>query len=54
MKQHLIDDLAIFIDGTKVETNDNRYTCVWKKSIQNHESKMNADFKALYLELVTK
>ncbi|MDU0440812.1 IS5/IS1182 family transposase, partial [Staphylococcus haemolyticus] len=25
----------------------------WKKSIQNHESKMNEDSKALYHELVT-
>ncbi|MGW9857511.1 hypothetical protein ACUXIR_001986 [Staphylococcus hominis] len=53
MKQHLIDDLAIFIDGTKVEANANRYTFVWKKSIQNHETKMSEDSKALYHELVT-
>ena len=44
---------AIFIDGTKIEANANRYTFVWKKSIQNHESKMNEDSKALYHELVT-
>ena len=36
LKQHLIDDQTIFIDGTKVEANANRYTFVWKKSIQNH------------------
>ncbi len=29
------DDKAIFIDGTKIEANANRYTFVWKKSIQN-------------------
>ena len=39
VKQNLIDDKAIFIDGTKIEANANRYTFVWKKSIQNHESK---------------
>ena len=53
VKQNLIDDKAIFIDGTKIEANANRYTFVWKKSIQNHESKMNEDSKALYHELVT-
>ncbi len=53
MKQHLIDDQGIFINGTKVEVNANRYTFVWKKSIQNHESRINEDFKALYHELVT-
>ena len=45
VKQNLIDDKAIFIDGTKIEANANRYTFVWKKSIQNHESKMNEDSK---------
>ena len=31
VKQNLIDDKAIFIDGTKIEANANRYTFVWKK-----------------------
>ena len=31
LKQNIIDDQAIFIDGTKVEANANRYTFVWKK-----------------------
>ena len=39
LKQYLIDDKAIFIDGTKVEANANRYTFVLKKSLHNHESK---------------
>ena len=52
LKHHLIDDKALFIDGTKVEANANRYTFVWKKSIQNHEAKMNEDSKALYHTLV--
>ncbi|MVK49948.1 IS5/IS1182 family transposase, partial [Staphylococcus aureus] len=41
LKQNIIDNNSIFIDGTKVEANANRYTFVWKKSIQNHESKLN-------------
>ena len=28
LKQHLIDEQVIFIDGTKVEANANRYTFV--------------------------
>ncbi|WP_258028420.1 IS1182 family transposase, partial [Staphylococcus aureus] len=52
LKQNLIDDNSIFIDGTKVEASANRYTFVWKKSIQNHESKLNENSKALYRDLV--
>ena len=33
LKQHLIDEQVIFIDGTKVEANTNQYTFVWKKRI---------------------
>ncbi len=48
LKQNLIDDNSIFIDGTKIEATANIYTFVWKKSIQNHESKLNENSKALY------
>ncbi|WP_242862310.1 transposase, partial [Clostridium botulinum] len=30
----------VFIDGTKIEANANRYTFVWKKSIYKNEEKM--------------
>ncbi|CUY01220.1 transposase [Staphylococcus epidermidis] len=52
MNQNLINDKAIFIDGTRVEASANRYTFVWKKNIHNHESKVNEDSKTLYHELV--
>ncbi len=52
LKQNLIDNNSTFIDGTKVEANANRYTFVWKKSIQNHELKLNENSKALYRDLV--
>ncbi len=45
---YLIDDNSIFIDGTKIEATANIYTFEWKKSIQNHESKLNENSKALY------
>ncbi|BCN89189.1 hypothetical protein SASK131_08570 [Staphylococcus argenteus] len=48
LKQNLNDDNSFFIDGTKIEANANRYTFVWKKSIQNHELKLNENSKALY------
>ncbi|EHT95916.1 transposase, partial [Staphylococcus aureus subsp. aureus CIGC93] len=44
---NIIDNNSIFIDGTKVEANANRYTFVWKKSIQNHESKLERKFKSI-------
>ena len=37
----------------KYKVNANRYTFVWKKSIQNHESRKNEDSKVLYHEWVT-
>ena len=33
---------TVFIDGTKLEANANRYTFVWKKSTQKNEAKMQA------------
>jgi transposase len=35
-----IDFENIFIDGTKIEANANRYTFVWRKSILKNEAKM--------------
>ena len=52
VKQNLIDDKAIFIDGTKLKQMPIDIH-LYGKSIQNHESKMNEDSKALYHELVT-
>ncbi|SNV60504.1 transposase [Staphylococcus simiae] len=52
LKQNLIDDQSIFIDGTKIEADANRYTFVWKKSILNYESDINENSKIIYQELV--
>ncbi|MGO1672196.1 MAG: transposase, partial [Sphingobacterium sp.] len=30
----------VYVDGTKIEANANRYTFVWKKAIQNNKEKM--------------
>ena len=37
VSQKLIDEEAIFIDGTKLEANANKYTFVWKKSTERFE-----------------
>ncbi|MEK4285623.1 IS1182 family transposase [Ureibacillus sp. FSL K6-0165] len=34
VQEKLIDQEAIFIDGTKIEANANKFTFVWKKSIE--------------------
>ena len=50
--QKLIDKEAIFIDGTKIEANANKYTFVWKKSINNYEESLTNKSKELYHQLV--
>lgn len=41
----------VFIDGTKIEANANRYTFVWKKVIKKNEEKMCPKIKALLEEI---
>ena len=44
----LIDDEAIFIDGTKLEANANKYTFVFRKSVEQHQEKLRAQSKLMY------
>jgi transposase len=37
---------SVFIDGTKLEANANRYSFVWKKSTQKREAKMQEQMKS--------
>jgi len=37
---------SVFIDGTKLEANANRYSFVWKKSTQKNEAKMQEKMKS--------
>lgn len=37
---------SVFIDGTKLEANANRYSFVWKKSTQKNEQKLQEKMKA--------
>ena len=35
----------IFVDGTKIEANANRYTFVWKKAVEKYNAKLDAKFE---------
>ncbi|APB30457.1 IS1182 family transposase [Vagococcus teuberi] len=52
VSQQLIDEEAIFIDGTKLEANANKYTFVWKKSTQRYEESLREKSKSYYQQLV--
>jgi transposase len=41
----------VFIDGTKIEANANRYTFVWKRAINKNELKMYEKVKSLVSEI---
>ena len=41
----------LFLDGTKIEANANRYTFVWKKAVRKFEIKMHASIAILLEEI---
>lgn len=47
-----LKDQALFVDGTKVEADANKYSFVWRKAVEKYEAKLDADIKALYDELI--
>ncbi|MEI5905870.1 transposase, partial [Bacillus spongiae] len=52
IEEKLIDQEAIFIDGTKIEANANKFTFVWKKSIKNYHESLIKKSNQLYNELL--
>ncbi|MDR2879061.1 MAG: hypothetical protein LBV03_04020 [Fusobacteriales bacterium] len=42
-----IDFSNLFVDGTKIETNANKYIFKWKKSIQKYDKKFNIKIEEL-------
>ena len=40
-----------FLDGTKIEANANRYTFVWKKSVDKHHAKLQEKVKELFEQI---
>ena len=43
----------VFIDGTKIEANANKYTFVWKKAVMKNEGKMHLKVRKLIDEINT-
>ena len=49
-----IDEEALFIDGTKIEANANKFTFVWRKSIEKYSENLVSKSNQLYDELLEK
>nr|WP_304218233.1 IS1182 family transposase [Fredinandcohnia onubensis] len=54
VQEKLIDQEAIFIDGTKIEANANKFTFVWKKAIEKYHKNLIEKSNQLYNELLEK
>lgn len=57
MKLHEIGEIKfeyLFVDGTKIEANANKYSFVWKKSTNKYESRVLAGLEKLSAELCQK
>ncbi|WP_415783307.1 transposase, partial [Alkalicoccus chagannorensis] len=52
VEEDAIDNEAIFIDGTKIEANSNKFKFVWKKSVQRYHQDVITKSKAMYETLV--
>lgn len=52
VEEKLIDGQAIFIDGTKIEANANKFTFTWKKSIEKYHTSLIEKSNELYKQLV--
>ncbi len=46
-----IEVAHLFIDGTKIEANANRYSFVWEKSISKYEAKLHEKVPTLFTQL---
>jgi len=49
-----IDLANVFIDGTKIEANANRYSFVWKKSTNKYEARLDVKMSELIKELTAR
>jgi hypothetical protein len=54
VEEKLIEQEAIFIDGTKIEANANKFTFVWKKSVEKYNKSLIDKSNQLYNELLEK
>ena len=54
VKEKLIDEEAIFIDGTKIEANANKFTFVWRKAVEKYSAALVEKSNQMYDELLEK
>ncbi|KGX88891.1 IS1182 family transposase [Pontibacillus litoralis] len=54
VQENLIKEEAIFIDGTKIEANANKFTFVWRKSVEKHSDNLMERSNQIYDELLEK
>ena len=54
VEEKIIHQEAIFIDGTKIEANANKFTFVWKKAVDKHHTRLIEKSNQLYNELLEK
>ena len=52
VQEKLIDEEAIFIDGTKIEANANKFTFVWRKAIEKYSAALVEKSNQMYEELL--
>jgi len=51
VEQNLINLDHIFVDGTKIEANANKYSFVWRKSVEKYDDKLRVKIKSLLQEI---
>ena len=49
---HIIDSDSLFIDGTKVQADANRYSFVWRKAIERYDEALNEKISTLYDQFI--
>lgn len=48
----LFDESALFIDGTKILADANKYTFVWRRAVEKAETGLDGKTARLYHELI--
>ena len=51
-EQDLVSDEAIFVDGTKIKADANKYSFVWRKATEKNEAKLDQKTSDLYDEMI--
>lgn len=54
VEEKRIDEEALFIDGTKLEANANKYTFVWRKAVERYSAGLVEKSNQMYEELLEK